>query len=293
VPRNNALKRRGISGLSAVAFATRVGFATGAVGPQRALARLVQRLTMAKRSYLGTSRACMRSCASHAVQPTQPAKHLHHDETPALAHGRSNCNKGQIFMTAIEDTALGRLDQEGRLLNAVLKGPTTKPGRFGFRGDIALKFQTQVADEKRPPEISMEQVLTVVQDGESTIPVLAGYLHSFAYLGTVVEVLDGLLSPTGTYFMYCNNIDLLAKYRVTLGNIPFSVLPCDESTVWKEMLDLMSIDKNDIKKLDTAGKLDYLLDAALEMDAQYQPITFEEGLARMEPVKNRNENRPV
>jgi hypothetical protein len=129
--------------------------------------------------------------------------------------------------------------------------------------------------------------------GESTIPILAGYLHSFAYLGTVAEVLDGLLSPGGTYFMYCNNIDLLAKYRVKLGDIPFYVLPCDESTVWKEMLDLMSIDKNDIKKLDTAGKLDYLLDAAVGMDAQYQSISFDEGLARMEPVKNRNENRPV
>lgn len=63
---------------------------------------------------------------------------------------------------AIETTALARLDREGRLLNAVFKGPTTKPGRFGFRGDIALKFQAQLADEKRPPEFSMEQVLTVV-----------------------------------------------------------------------------------------------------------------------------------
>ena len=41
-------------------------------------------------------------------------------------------------MTSIDNTALGRLDKEGRLLNAVLKGDTTKPGRFGFRGDIAL-----------------------------------------------------------------------------------------------------------------------------------------------------------
>ena len=63
-------------------------------------------------------------------------------------------------MTAIENTALGRLDKEGRLLNAVLKSETTKPGRFGFRGDIALKFQSQVADEKRPPDYSIEQVLT-------------------------------------------------------------------------------------------------------------------------------------
>ena len=196
-------------------------------------------------------------------------------------------------MTTIEKTALGRLDREGRLLNAVLKSPTTKPGRFGFRGDIALRFQARVADEKRPPDFSIEQVLTVAEEGESTIPILAGYLHSFAYLKTATDVLDGLLSPTGTYFMYCNNIDLLSKYRVIIGGITFYVLPCDESTVWKEMLDLMSIDKNDIKKLDTAGKLDYLLDAARGLDAKYDVITYEKGLDLMESVKNRNENRPV
>ena len=195
--------------------------------------------------------------------------------------------------TTIESTVLGRLDREGRLLNAVLKAPTTKPGRFGFRGDIALKFQVQVADEKRPPDFSIEQVLTVVQDGESTIPVLVGYLHSLAYLKTVTEVLDGLLRPDGTYFMFCNNIDLLAKYRIILGGITFYVLPCDESTVWKEMMDLMSVDKNDVKKLDTAGKLDYLLDVAAGFKEPYEVVSYEDALHRMEPVKNRNENRPV
>jgi hypothetical protein len=196
-------------------------------------------------------------------------------------------------LTGIETTALGRLDREGRLLNAVFKGPTTKPGRFGFRGDIALKFQAQVADEKRPPDFSIEQVLTIVQEGESTIPILVGYIHSFAYLNVASEVLDGLLTPGGSYFIFCNNIDLLAKYRVALRGITYFVLPCDESTVWKEMMDLMSIDKNDVKKLNTAGKLDHLLDAATGFNEKYDIITFEEGLARMEPVKNRNENRPV
>src|SRR6266568_2375854 len=118
-------------------------------------------------------------------------------------------------------------------------------------------------------------------------------LDSFAYLDVASDVLDGLLSPGGIYFIFCNNIDLLAKYRVTLRGVTFHVLPCDESTVWKEMMDLMSVDKNDVKKLDTAGKLDYLLDAAMGFDGKYDVITLEEGLARMEPVKNRNENRPV
>ncbi|MCP3475985.1 hypothetical protein NLM33_37755 [Bradyrhizobium sp. CCGUVB1N3] len=196
-------------------------------------------------------------------------------------------------MTSIDNTALGRLDKEGRLLNAVLKGDTTKPGRFGFRGDIALRFQVQVADEKRPPDYSIEQVLTVAGEGETTIPVLAGYLHSLAYLADVAKVLGGALSPNGTYFMFCNNIDLLAKYRIKIGNVTFRILPCDESTVWKEMMDLTGVEKNDIKKLDTAGKLDYLLDAAKSIDASYAELSYEEGLAKMQPVKNRNENRPV
>lgn len=196
-------------------------------------------------------------------------------------------------MTAIETTALSRLEQEGRLFNAILKGPTTKPGRFGFRGDVALKFQAQVADEKRPPDFSIEQVLTVMQAGEPTIPVLAGYIHSFAYLGTAMEVLKGLLRPGGKYFFFCNNIDFLAKYSITFDDVTVMVLPCDESTVWKEMMDLVGVDKNDVKKLDTAGKTDVLLDVAMSFRESFTPIAYEQGLAIMEPVKNRNENRPV
>jgi hypothetical protein len=194
---------------------------------------------------------------------------------------------------AIESTPYARLDQEGRLFNAVLKGPTTKKGRYGFRGDIALKFQIQLADEKRPPEFSIEQVLTVADESDKTIPILCGYIHSFEYLKDVAEVLGDLLAASGTYFMFVNNIDLLAKYSCTINNIKFFIIPCDESTVWKEIMELMSIDKNDIKKYDTAGKLDYVLDAAREFAGDYQKITYEEGLGLMEPVKNRNENRPV
>ncbi|MDI4664506.1 hypothetical protein K9U40_09235 [Xanthobacter autotrophicus] len=195
-------------------------------------------------------------------------------------------------MTAIENTPLGRLDKEGRLLNAVLK-QATKPGRFDFRGDIALKFQQQVADEKRPPEYTMEQVITFAEEGKPTIPVLAGYLQNFAFLSDVADVLGDALAPDGKYFLFCNNIDLLAKYRVTYGDKTFYVLPCDESTVWKEMMDLLSLDKNDIKKLDTGGKTDVVLDAALGWHEDYETITYEKGVSIMEPVKNRNENRPV
>lgn len=194
----------------------------------------------------------------------------------------------------LADTAFGKLDAEERLLNAVLKEPVPKPGHFGFRGDIALAFQEQFADEKRPPEYSIEQVLAVADAATGKIPVLAGYLHSFAYLKDVGAVLGDLLTPAGTYVFFVNNLDFLKKYRVALtADVTAYVLPLDESTVWKETLELVDIDKNDVKKLGGPAKLQLVMDKLAAFSAAYPEITYDEGVATMEPVRNRNENRPV
>jgi hypothetical protein len=196
-------------------------------------------------------------------------------------------------MTSINDTAFKTLEEQGRLLNAVLKAPTEKPGRFGFRGEIALKFQELLADEKRPPERSVDQVIAIAIVGEPTIPFLACYLHSFEWLTELAEVTKGLLSPDGKYLIFCNNIDLLAKYEVEIDGIPFTVLPIDEATVYNEVLELLYLDKGSLKKLSTAGKTDAIADAALGFNQKYDVISYAQGVERMGPVRNRNANRPV
>ncbi len=196
-------------------------------------------------------------------------------------------------MTTIAETALGRLEAEGRLLNSVLKGPTKKEGRIGFRGDIALKFQVKKADEARPPEISTDQIVAAAHAGEPSIAFLAGFLLSFEYIALLAEVLGDLLSPTGKYFLFVDNIDISKKYQVAYGGATFYVLPIDESTVWNEMLQLLYIDKNDIKKLDTAGKTDAMIEKALKFAETFPTLTYEEGVKTMGPVRNIYENRPV
>jgi hypothetical protein len=196
-------------------------------------------------------------------------------------------------MTVIEQTGLARLESEGRLFNAVLKAPTNSRGSFGFRGDLALKFADKLADEARPPELAVQQVMAVGQVGDPSIRLFAAYLLSFEYLKTVAEVLAGTLTPQGKYFAYCNNIDLGSKYRVTIGGVLFYVLPIDEATVYNEMLELLYIDKNDIKKLDTGGKLDVIAGKAMAFSADYPEITYEEGLKLMGPVRDVTANRPV
>ncbi|CAN5311423.1 hypothetical protein BH10PSE13_BH10PSE13_23250 [soil metagenome] len=199
-----------------------------------------------------------------------------------------------VDQVRLEDTAFGKLDAEGRLFNAVLKEPVRTPGHFGFRGDIALKLQEILADEKRPPEYSIEQVLAIGDAASGTIPMLTGYLHSFAYLKDAAEVLAPYLSASGTYVFFVNNIDFLKKYRVPLGEgIMAYILPLDESTVWKETLELIALDKNDVKKMSGAEKLQKVADMLAAFKENYPEISYDEGVAGMEPVRNRNENRPV
>ncbi|MDO8775388.1 MAG: hypothetical protein Q7K57_43115 [Burkholderiaceae bacterium] len=193
----------------------------------------------------------------------------------------------------LDDTGFARLEKEGRLLNPVLKAPTSKFGRVGFRGELALRFAPKLADEARPPELLCGQVMAIATVGEKHLPFFAGYLLSFEHLKDVAEVLGDTLSAGGKYFLFCNNIDLSRKYQVPCKGAMFYVLPIDESTVYNELLNLFYLEKNDLKKKDTAGKLDAIADAALKFDVTFDTITYAEGLALMGPVRNPNENRPV
>jgi hypothetical protein len=194
---------------------------------------------------------------------------------------------------AIGDTAFARLEQEGRLLNSVLKAPTHVEGRFGFRGELALRFAAKMADEARPPELTCAQVMAVAQAGQKHLPFLCGWLLSFEALKDVAETLGDTLSASGKYFLYCDNMDLSKKYQVPYKGALFYVLPILENTVYNEMLELLYLEKGELKKKDTAGKLDAVADAALKFDLTFDTITYGEGLQLMGPVRNVNENRPV
>lgn len=196
-------------------------------------------------------------------------------------------------MTTIDQTALGRLEAEGRLLNSVLKGPTRKAGRIGFRGDIALKFAAKRADEARPPEISTDQVIAAAHEGESHLAFMSAFLLSFEHLQLLAEVLGDVLSPKGKYFLFCDNIDISKRYQVDFGGASFYILPIDEATVYNETLELLYLEKTELKRLDTAGKVDAIADKAASFSQTFAKISFEEGLALMGPVRNLYENRPV
>ena len=196
-------------------------------------------------------------------------------------------------LNEIDETAFARLEAEGRLLNPVLKAPTHVAGRFGFRGELALRFAAKLADEARPPELTCDQVMAVATRGDDKLPFFCGWLLSFESLKDVAETLGDTLSAGGKYFLFCDNMDISKKYQVPYKGAMFYVLPILENTVYNEMLELLYLEKGDLKKKDTAGKLDAVANAALKFDVTFDTITYDEGLSLMGPVRNPNENRPV
>lgn len=196
-------------------------------------------------------------------------------------------------MTTLERTAFNSLETEKRLQNPVFKGATRKAGRFGFRGEIAIKFSPKIADEARPPEITADQVIAVAQEDAPGLDFMAAYLLSFEYLKPLADAMGTALKPGGKYFLYCNNIDLSTRYQVPYDGKTFYVLPIDEATVYNELLELLYLERTDLKRLDTASKVDKVADSALQFAQSFPSMSYEEGLQVMGPVRNPGENRPV
>lgn len=195
-------------------------------------------------------------------------------------------------MSNILDTALGSLETNDRLLSPVFKGETATAGTYGFRGALALKFAEKLSDEARPPEIKFDQVMTIAKTGESKLPFLAGFALSLGHLELLYEVLGDKLSPEGKYFFFAGNLDISKRYQITFKGIQFWVLPLDEATVYNELLELFYIEKSDLKKLDTPGKLMAVAEAAAAFSQKFPELSYEEGIKVMGPIKI-PENRPV
>jgi hypothetical protein len=196
-------------------------------------------------------------------------------------------------MTSIAETPLARLENEGRLINATIKSPGALAKRFLYRGELAIKFAPQTERESRPPELKAEQVILAATAGEAELPFLACYLLSFESLKPLCELLGDMLGARGKYFAFCSNIDLAAKYRVQMGDATFFVLPLDESTVYNELLELVNLDRDGLKKRDANGKVEAIVNAVGKFSAKYAELTYEAGLSVMHAPKDPGENRPV
>ncbi len=179
---------------------------------------------------------------------------------------------------------------KGKLLSPTFNGPTGKPDRHGFRGELGLEFPDSIAGEARPPLTRADQVILAEEGGKLVF--CAAHVDSLAHLEPMVKTLGEGLTPAGKYFLFAGNVDLSKKYAIEAGGATWYVLPLDEATVWNETLDLLYLERSDLKRLSSEGKIDALVEAAAGFKGKFPATPYAQAVAEMGPVKVA-EYRPV
>jgi hypothetical protein len=183
-------------------------------------------------------------------------------------------------MNDILRTPLHRLETEQRLVNPRFKAKTQAPRRFGYHGDVVLRFLPNVVGQAQVPLSVCGDVLTIALEGAPTIPFLAGTIAAFAELKDVADVLAGLLKGGGKYFLFCAQVDAASGVQVPLGGVMWYLLPRRAASLEADLTKLLYFDELALEGLDPGAKLDALADEAMKYDVTFDMLTYAEGVAR-------------
>lgn len=123
-----------------------------------------------------------------------------------------------------------------------------------FRGDLVVEFgdMHEASQTRNPPKKVFEQVVMVAENDKITF--LAGYIEDIGAIADLAERyapdFDAGLVP----ILFVLNID--APLQVSAGGASFGCLPLAEGLVWNELMDLLYVEKSDLKGLSAAEKVE-------------------------------------
>ena len=128
-------------------------------------------------------------------------------------------------------------------LTNVLGEPSA--GKEAFRGDLVIELgdMHESSQTRNPPKKVLEQAVLFIDGGK--ISFLGGYLVDIALLGDLVEKFSSDFADDMTAVIYVFNID--APMQVEASGVTFSIVPMTQGLVWNELLDLVYLDKSDLK----------------------------------------------
>lgn len=143
---------------------------------------------------------------------------------------------------------------------------------FGYRGSLIVEPGKQLsADRVLPPKIQVKQVLMVCDD---TIKFLACELESFDHFEPMYEKYKAFFTPESKVILFV--IDLDDEGVFEYDGVTFNAVVLDESSVWNEMLDIVGLEKSELKKASPAQKIETVYDEVIEEDLGLKHRSYEQ-----------------
>ena len=170
---------------------------------------------------------------------------------------------------------LEQYKEKGCLFNMNLSG-TTDTGEV-YRGDLVLEFGeiTERGDMGPPKTVINQAVLLTVED--KTV-LLAGGLDELADLETVIKNYDADYADGAIGLFFVHNIK--DPMTVKLGSVNYILVPLDDGMIWNEILELLFIEKSDIKRQSAEEKVVTLYEELGTYKHKFPAVEFETALTQ-------------
>jgi hypothetical protein len=183
-------------------------------------------------------------------------------------------------------------DKQGLLVNMTVLGKTSDSGVSAFRGDFVLKegeLHKGKATDRKPPELLMYQVAILADDAHLLF--VNGLFYELEDIAIFVDKYRSVLTPATLILCYVENID--TPMQIELDGLTFNCIPYKEGTIWNETMELVYIEKSDLKGQSAEDKVVTVYDAAKQYKAKGSPISYDEALKLTIVVKKSAAAGPV
>lgn len=174
---------------------------------------------------------------------------------------------------------LENYNNKGLLSIVSVLGATTERGKFAFRGDLILKpgaFREGSDVDRKPPEFLIHQAI-VLESSEKLIFV-SGLLKELSTLTIFLEEYKADISPDTVFLFYVENI--AEKLKVEHEGMIFQLTPYTEGMIWNELLELLYIEKSDLKGQSAEDKVITVFNEAKSFDTKTEIISLESAFAK-------------
>lgn len=187
---------------------------------------------------------------------------------------------------------LENIDKQGLTFIMSVLGATSMKGVSAYRGDLVLiqgAFREGSTTDRKPPELLMKQA-AILADSDKFIFV-NGLFEELQHVSVFIEQYGSYLTSDTTTLIFVENI--AAPMQVELVNTTFKFLPYKEGMVWNETLEMLYIEKSDLKGQSAEDKVVTAYEAAKGFKIKADLIPFEEALSKTIVVKKAAAVGPV
>jgi len=170
---------------------------------------------------------------------------------------------------------LDQYKETGCLFNVNLTG-TANIGEV-YRGDLVLEIgeRNERGDLPPPKVVAKQSVLLIVDD---KIALLAGGLDQLSDLAMVVENYNDDLAENCICLFFVHNIK--SAMTIKLGSANYILIPLDDGMIWNEILEVLCIEKSDIKSQSAEEKIVTIYKELGDFKHKYPALVYEDALGQ-------------